>query len=344
MKKNIVSVSSFLLILIFVIFILYINKSETATETVFAMDTYMSLSASGKKANEALKKCVEEIVSLDSILATEKENSEVHRLNEVKTAPLSPVVAELFSKSIEISNITDGNFDITVYPVMKLWGFNNGNEKHVPSKASIDKLLPFVDYSLIETSIDSDTGFTSLSMPENVEVDFGGIAKGYTAYRLKAILEKYKIKSALISLGGNIRVIGKKADGSPWKVAIQSPDDSLPYLGVLSVSDKAIVTSGGYERFFEEDGNVYHHIIDPKTGYPANTGLKSVTIVTDDDTLADGLSTALFVMGPKKAIDFYKESSLSFDFVLYTDGNELFISEGLKDAFTSSVNFTEIKK
>ena len=146
MKKNIVSFSAFLLILIFVIFILYLNKSETATETVFAMDTYMSLSASGKKASEALKKCVEEITSLDSILATEKENSEVHRLNEVKTAPLSPVVAELFSKSIEISDITDGNFDITVYPVMKLWGFNKGSEKHVPSKASIDKLLPFVDY------------------------------------------------------------------------------------------------------------------------------------------------------------------------------------------------------
>lgn len=134
-----------------------------------------------------------------------------------------------------------------------------------------------------------------------MKVDFGGIAKGYTSASVMEIFKECGVTSGLVSLGGNVQALGSKIDGSSWKVAVQNPDSEENYLGVLSIKDKAVITSGGYERYLK-NGKVYHHIIDPSTGYPANSGLKSVTIVSNDGTLADGLSTSLFIMGLKKQL------------------------------------------
>ena len=158
----------------------------------------------------------------------------------------------------------------------------------------------------------------------------GGVAKGVT--------------SGLVNLGGNAQVLGTKPDGSLWRVAVQSPDSEDEYLGVLETKDKAIITSGGYERYFEKDGVTYHHIIDPSTGYPADNGLISVTIVSADGTLADGLSTSLFVMGKDKATDYWKAHSDEFDMILLTDDEKLYVSEGIKDSFTSDREFEIVEK
>ena len=166
-------------------------------------------------------------------------------------------------------------------------------------------------------------------------IDFGGIAKGYTSSRIMDIYKDNGITSGLVNLGGNVQALGTKTDGTKWKIAVQSPDDTEDYLGILSVQDKAVITSGGYERYFEQDGVTYHHIIDPKTGYPAESGLVSVTIVSDDGTLADGLSTSLFIMGEEKAADFWREHKDDFDAILMSDDGTLYVTEGLENDFST---------
>ena len=147
-----------------------------------------------------------------------------------------------------------------------------------------------------------------------------------------------------MNLGGNVQTLGKKPDGSDFTVAIESPEKDGGYLGMLKTSDKAVITSGGYERFFEKNGKTYHHIMNPETGYPAESGLASVTIVSKDGTLADALSTLLYVMGEKKAVEFWNQSSEDFDIILFTKDNKLIVSGGIADSFTSEYNIEVIKK
>jgi thiamine biosynthesis lipoprotein len=179
---------------------------------------------------------------------------------------------------------------------------------------------------------------------DGMEIDFGGIAKGYTSSEIMDIFKECGIESGLVSLGGNVQTLGYKTDGSQWRVAVQNPDETEDYLGVLETHDKAVITSGGYERYFEEDGKTYHHIIDTETGFPAQNGLTSVTIVSSDGMLADGLSTSLFVMGLEKASEFWKEHSDEFDAILLTEDGELYVTEGISDEFTSDLTINLIRR
>lgn len=158
------------------------------------------------------------------------------------------------------------------------------------------------------------------------------------------VFKKAGIYSGLISLGGNVQALGSKPDGSPWRVAIQDPQNELEYLGVLEISDKAVITSGGYERFFEEDGVRYHHIIDPRTGYPADSGLISATIISEDGTLADGLSTSLFIMGKDEAEEFWRANSDKFDYILESADGRLYVTEGVVGSFTTNAKTIVIRK
>lgn len=307
------------------------TKEKSASKSLFAMDTYMNLQIYGENCEEAIDASVTEINRLDDLLSTGIEISEIAALNKNHGGTLSEDVSKLVAESIEIYRETDGAFDITIYPVMKAWGFTN-QEFRVPDDEELSSLLKLVDSS----ELIYDESKNTLEMPEGFEVDLGGIAKGYTGQRIVNILENYEIESALINLGGNIQVVGYKTDGSKWKVGIEDPEKNGNYLGAMYVTDKAVVTSGGYERYFEKDGITYHHIIDPKTGMPAYNGLKSVTIVCEDGTLADALSTSLFVMGTDKAVSFWKVHSDEFECVLYTNDGRLLVTEGLEDCFESN--------
>ena len=234
--------------------------------------------------------------------------------------------------------MTDGAFDIAIYPVMQEWGFPTKDFK-VPDDATLKELLKLADGS----KIDYDNKSREISFEDaGMEIDLGGIAKGYTSSRIMDIFKEYDVDSGLVNLGGNVQTYRTKTDGSKWRVAVQSPEDESQYIGVVDVSDKAVITSGGYERYFEQDGKIYHHIIDPATGYPAESGLKSVTIVSDDGTLADGLSTSLFIMGKDKACEFWKAHSDEFDFVLLTDDDSMYISEGIADDYSSDYEYEVI--
>lgn len=330
------------------------EKSETASESsqnqsddiqeasrdVFAMDTYMTVKAYGPQGDAAVEAAVEEINRLDALLSTGNEDSEVAGINANNGGHLSEDGAILMERSLELYKSTGGVFDVAIYPVMKAWGFTDGNYR-VPDDETLKSLLQLADPSLIE--YDSSTADVNFE-EKGVQIDFGGIAKGYTSSRIMDIYKEKGVTSGLVNLGGNAQVLGTKPDGSLWRVAVQSPDAEDEYLGVLETKDKAIITSGGYERYFEKDGVTYHHIIDPSTGYPAENGLISVTIVSADGTLADGLSTSLFVMGKDKAVDYWRAHSDEFDMILLTDDEQLYVSEGIKDSFTSDRDVNIVEK
>lgn len=315
------------------------NADNEATQEVFAMDTYMTVTAYGSDADAAVEEAVTEIERLDALLSTGDENSEIAQLNANKSATLSEDGGYLVEKAIELYSLTDGAFDIAIYPIMQEWGFPTKDFK-VPDDAALKELIALADVS--DINYDNTTREISFAK-EGMEIDLGGIAKGYTSSRIMQIFENHDIDSGLVNLGGNVQTYHTKTDGSKWRVAVQSPEDDSEYIGVINVSDKAVITSGGYERYFEQDGKIYHHIIDPSTGYPAESGLKSVTIVSSDGTLADGLSTSLFVMGKYKACEFWKAHSEEFDFILLTDDDKMYISEGIADDYTSDYDFEIIK-
>ena len=177
-----------------------------------------------------------------------------------------------------------------------------------------------------------------------MEIDLGGIAKGYTSSRVMEIFKEYGVEHGLVSLGGNVQALGGKQDGNPWRVAIQNPESELDYLGVLEIADKCVITSGGYERFFEQDGVRYHHIIDPRTGSPADSGIISSTIISSDGALADGLSTSLFIMGLEEAEKYWRANSDKFDFVLEDRSGKLYISEGAAKMITTEMDMEVVKK
>lgn len=318
------------------------NETEevtTANRDIFAMDTYMSLTATGEKSEEALDAAVAEIQRLDDLLSVGHSDSEISIVNENGSEIISEDTSALIERSLELYESTAGAFDITVYPLMEEWGFIS-QEYKVPEENRLNEMLKYVNSSLIE--YDKEEMF--LSMPEGVQIDLGGIAKGYTSNRVMEIFKEYDIMSGMVSLGGNVEVFGEKNDGSLWKIAIQNPDSSSDYIGILQIKDKAVITSGGYERYFEQDGKVWHHILNPKTGYPAESGLTSVTIVSEDGTMADGLSTSLFVMGKDAALSYWREHSEDFDVILMEENGDITITEGLESVFSSEWEYSIEKK
>ncbi|MBP3359815.1 MAG: FAD:protein FMN transferase [Clostridia bacterium] len=252
------------------------GQGQQVHDDMFAMDTFMSISLSG--TNEDAKAVRKEIYRADNLFKKDSLD-----LNNEETASLATFACE-------ISKAVSGAFDITVSPVCDLWGFWN-NSFRVPEQNEIEEKLKYVDY----TRINTDGGH--ISLPEGFSVDFGGIAKGYTGDNIKKLLKERNVTSAIISLGGNIQTVGVKPDGSPWNIGVKDPSGRSDYVGYISANDCAVVTSGGYERRFEEEGITYEHIIDPKTGYPAKTDLASVTVVSECGAAADALSTAFYVLG-----------------------------------------------
>ena len=302
----------------------------------FAMDTVMTINAYGSKSESAVKAAQNEINRLDKLLSVQKENSEIFKLNQSKKMTVSEDTLALITRSKEIYTLTDGKFDISCEPLIREWGFYSGLENKVPSQKAIETALEGVGAEHIKIK-DS-----TVTLDDNTSLDLGGIAKGYASHKAAEILKDNGVTSALMSLGGNVRAVGSKPDGESWSVAVTDPDDNSKSIGTLKISDKAVVTSGGYQRYFEENGQTYHHIIDTKTGYPADSGLKSVTIVSDDDALADALSTALFVMGLEKSGKFYSENSSLFGAVFITDKGEIYVTDNLKDSFMSEQGFEVI--
>ena len=309
------------------------------TRTVYAMDTVMNLTVYGEKAASALENAEKELHTLDeSILSRTAEGSELSALNAANGESVSygadDPLPKLIETALAISEATDGAFDPTLAPVLDAWGFTK-DLRCVPSADELAALLAHTGRDKVTLEETAD-GY-SVALSDGAQLDLGGIAKGYAADLLRAQLEKEGITSATLDLGGDVFVMGKKSDGSDWRIAVKDPGDTESYLGIVSASDAFIVTSGVYERYFEENGVRYHHILDPKTGCPAESGLVSVTVMCKNGAWADALSTACFVLGTDGALalrDDLAARGTNFELIFVTDDGRVLYTGGLAAAFT----------
>ena len=305
------------------------SSTQPVSQEIFAMDTYMTVTAYGDNAQKGVTDAVAEIQRLDNLLSIGKEDSEISKLNKSGSAALSDYTAVMVAKALDLYKSTGGAFDITVLPLMELWGFTT-QEYYVPTEDEIQSTLQRVGADKLTW----DESTKTLTLGDKQEIDLGGIAKGFTSSRIMEIFKKDGVTCGMVSLGGNVHLLGTKQDGSAWRVGIQDPNNTDDMLGILQANDCAVITSGAYERNFEKDGVTYHHIIDPATGKPSNSGLTSVTIVSKDGTLADGLSTSLFVMGKDKAIAYWKQHADEFDTILVDKDRNVYITEGIAGNFS----------
>ena len=312
---------------------------QSETRTVYAMDTVMNLTAYGSDAAAALESAEKELHTLDkAVLSRTAEGSELYALNaangETVRFGTEDALPALIETALAISEATNGAFDPTLAPVLDAWGFTK-DTRRVPSDDELAELLRHTGRDQVACTHTADGWAVALS--DGAQLDLGGIAKGYAADLLRAQLEEEGVTSATLDLGGDVFVMGKKSDGSDWRIAVKDPGDTESYLGIVSASDAFIVTSGVYERYFEENGVRYHHILDPKTGCPAESGLVSVTVLCENGAWADALSTACFVLGPDGALalrDDLADQGTDFELILVTDDGRVLYTDGLADAFT----------
>ncbi|WP_325200186.1 FAD:protein FMN transferase [Oscillibacter sp.] len=309
---------------------------------VIAMDTAMLITTYGERSPAAAYACEDTIRDLEKKLSRTLEDSDVSRLNAAgRRMEIQGDLLRLLRSAGWYYELTDGAFDVTVAPVVSAWGFTADGFR-VPSQAELDGLLELVDGSQVSMT-DYHTDTATVRLGPGQSIDLGGIAKGYAADRIVEVLREYDVPRANINLGGNVLAYGDRPDGTPWRVGVQDParaGEQNAFAGVLALTDAYAVTSGGYQRYFEEGGRRYHHIIDPATGYPADSGLSSVTVVANigegSGTMCDALSTALFIMGEEQALDFWRKGvpDAGFDLVLVTEDGRAVVTEGLADRFT----------
>lgn len=273
------------------------SNNTKITETAMCLDTIVTITCYGdsKTASEAAKAAISEIRRIEFLLSPYIDTSEIFNVN--KNAHLSPVKVSdetfyVIKKALEFSEKTDGAFDITVKPLTELWNIKSETPV-VPSDDMISDALSKVDYTNVVA--ENNTVFFK---KEGMRIDPGGAAKGYAADKAAEVVKGAGINNAILDLGGNVYALGKSEKNAPWKIGLQDPSGERgKYFKAVELSDKTCVTSGSYERYFEKDGKIYHHILNPKTGYPADTGLISVSITGTSSFEADMLSTAVFVMG-----------------------------------------------
>lgn len=225
--------------------------------------------------------------------------------------------------------MSSGTLDPTIGPLVELWGIGSETAS-VPSKESIEELLSLVNYRNV--LLDSETNSVFLIL-EGMKLDLGAIVKGYVADEIVSILDENHINSAIINLGGNVYVKGKRSDGSPWRIGIQNPFEARgAYLGIAEVVDQTVVTSGIYERFIEKDGVIYHHILNPSDGYCVENDLASVTIISTSSIEADSYSTVLFALGLEEGMRFANDSGINAIFI--TRDRKVYLSNNTDIMFT----------
>lgn len=290
-------------------------KDEPVQEYIFCMDTVMTLQLWGNEAEQAGGELRQVLYDLEKAWSATAEDSLISSKNRGEPITDEEALA-LLDAVTQLSDRTEGAFDPTLYAVTRAWGFPT-DEFRIPTDAELTE-----------------------AMSQDLW-DLGAAVKGYAGDRLVAVLEDCDVDRAMLNLGGNVQTYGDKPDGSPWKIAIQNPDLAEDHLGIVSVTGTmAVVTSGDYQRYFEADGVRYHHILNPQTGRPADSGLRSVTVICRSGLTADALSTALFVMGLEEAVEFWRLSD-DFEAVFVTAEGKIYATEG---AALSDCVFEVIKK
>lgn len=300
------------------------KAEEKISKSDFVLNTVATITLYGSNDEALIEDCFEFCRYYESLLSRTNENSEIYKLNRREISEVSDETAELISKALYFSELSNAAFDISIEPLSSLWDFASDTPR-VPSAGEIEEACKKVDYKAVSVQ-----GNTVTFANEYTRIDLGAIAKGYIADKLKELLLSRGVTSAIVNLGGNVLCIGEKANGEGFKIGIQYPfkDSSI---ASLTLSDLSVVTSGIYERCFEENGVFYHHILNPKTGYPLENGLLSVSIIGPDSCSCDALSTSCFALGKDEGMKLI-ESMEGYYAIFITDDYKLHFTNGAKEA------------
>jgi len=321
MTKKISAAIAVILLIGFIIFNI-LGQGQEFTRTFFYMGTVIDVTVYDVQDDQILNDVSDLILKYDNMFSRNIKSSEISQLNEKGSLEVSDESIKLIESSQYYGDLSQGYFDITVNPIVELWGIGNENAR-VPSHEEIEEVLDLVDYKKIET-VDNKVHLNGTS------IDLGGIAKGFIADEIVNLLKTNGIEKALINLGGNVYALGSSSTGQDWNIGIRTPsyNESGVLLKVM-LQDKSVVTSGVYERYIEEEGQIYHHIFNPFTGYPMDNDLLSVTVISDQSIDGDALSTALFNLGKDQA--FQIGHQLGIQLIVVTQDKSVYISESLKD-------------
>ena len=297
------------------------------------MGTVVKITLYDSNDSAILDKAFDRVAEIESLVSINEAGTELDKVNDF--AGISPVEVtsttyEIVEKGLEYSKLSNGDFDITIGPLVKLWNIGLDDAK-VPTQEEIDSVLPLIDYNLLELNEENHTIFLK---NKGMMIDLGSIAKGYAADEISRILTENNVNSAIIDLGGNIYAHGIKPSGQDWNIGIQNPFSTRgDIIGVLKVKNKTVVTSGIYERYIEKDGVKYHHLLNPNTGYPFENNIAGVSIITDKSIDADALSTTVFAKGLEEGLKFV-ETLPNVDAIFITKDNKVYITNGIRDSFT----------
>lgn len=315
------------------------SKNKYYEKSNIVMDTVVTLSAYGINSKEAVEESFNRLNEINEMASINISTSDIYKINSssgIEYVKVRPEILKMIETSIEYSKLSDGAFDITIGPIINLWGIGTDNEK-IPSEEEIKAKLQLVGYDKI--SINENDSSVRLEK-QGMSIDLGGIAKGFAVDEVLKIYKKYNIENGLINLGSSsIYALGKNKDNNNWSVGIKHPrEDSNEYMGVIKLNNESLSTSGDYERYFIKDNKRYHHIIDPKTGYPVDNGVISDTIVINDDIqnsgmLADIFTTTVFTLGPEKGLKLIN-SLPEVSCEITTADYKVYTSEGFKDKIT----------
>ncbi len=323
------------------------NKVEPITRTEFLMDTFMTVKIYDKSDEKILDKVFNRLKEIEDLMSATIETSDVSKINE--NAGIKPVTVNeetyfVIKEAKKYAEISSGAYDPTIGPLVDLWDVKSEEKerKAIPSDENINTKKSLINYKNLEL-LENNQVFLS---EKNMKINLGSIVKGYATDQVRDILIENKINSAIIDLGGNIFAYGTKANDTPWAIGLQNPlEYTGSYLGLLKISNKSIVTSGDYERYFEFKGKRYHHIIDTKTGYPVDNELRGVSIISDNSIDGDALSTTLFVLGLEEGIKLASKLN-TVDVIFITKDNSVYVPSNLIDSFSlkEELSFFTIKE
>lgn len=308
------------------------TPSEPVQRTNFVLGTVVTVTLFDNGTEEILDKVFDRLLEIENLMSANLDASDIGQVNlqaGKDAVAVSKETFEVVEKAIAYGQVSEGTFDITMEPVVKLWNIGTSDAR-IPEGEELTKALSFVNYKQIVLDADKSTVYLP---EEGMGLDLGGIAKGYAADEIVRLLEGEGVTSAMLNLGGNVFAMGAKVDGSNWNIGIQNPfDERNQYFGIASIKNQTVVTSGPYERYFEEDGKRYHHIFNTTTGYPVENNIASVTVIASTSMDGDALSTTLFALGIDEGLKLV-ETLENVDCIFVDYDKKVTVSSGLKDTF-----------
>ncbi len=312
------------------------QSMASAQATYFGMNTPITHQVFGANAQKALDAGAKRLSRLEKMWSRFNPKSEISRINAGagrKSVRISRETDELLSQAKSFSALSSGLFSVTVCPLVDLWDYKHAC--HVPAAEDIARVLPLINDS--DLQLDASGSVARLCQPCQ-SIDLGGIGKGFACDEINKIFEDYGVLSAVTNIGGNVSALGPKPDGTPWRVGIRHPRLKDRLIGRLLITDRSVVTSGDDQRFFvADDGKRYHHILDPRVGFPAESGLISVTVIAKSSAAADALSTILFISGIEKGVEILNGFPRA-EAVFFTADQQVCLTSGLKGQFEADVN------